>query len=1061
MRMKANLVRCLLLMVLLPVPMTGVYADDRQTAEPLPSETEENVVTGSTVMNREIDQSKRILEGTVMDANTDEPLIGASVLVKGEKTGVITDMNGHFSLSVSGKSFTLEVSYVGYKTQEVYITDQAFVSVHLVSDDEMLSEVVVVGAGTQKKISVTGAITSVKGASLRVPSSSLTNNLAGQLSGVIAMTNSGEPGTAGEFYIRGINTFGGRATPLILLDGVEISTGDLNNIPAETIESFSILKDASATAIYGARGANGVMLVTTKSGTENSKARVNVTYEHSFMKPTNVVDYADGVTYMQLYNEALLSRSPSASPAYSQEQIDYTASGINPYVFPNVDWYSTMFKDLTQSQRANINVSGGGSRVTYYMSLQANHDSGMLNVLDNYSLNSNYNRWMYTFQNNIDYKLTSTTKLGLRMNAQIVNSKSPNTASADLFRSIYLNNPVQFPVMYPAAEGVDHIRFGSGFLQGQDIFPNPYAAMMNTFKEDNNNKLNVSLNLDQKLDFITKGLSLTALVNFNNYSQSYYDRSINPFYYMLVDGSWDPSNPEAFEVQNIREGEEYINQSGISRWSDQTFYFDARLNYARSFGKHNVTGMLMYMMREYRTDVLPNRNQGLSGRFTYDYDHKYLFEFNFGYNGTERLQKGDRFEFFPAVSLGWVVSSESFWEPIREYVNNLKLRASYGLVGSDETGSSAGAPHFLYLYDINLNGGYTFTSGVNGSTQQAYAGLRIREFPVENASWERSRQFDFGVDMRLFDQVDVTFDYFKYKRDRILLHRASFPKILGYEVAVPWANMGKVDSQGVELSVNWRKQLAKDLSVDFRANYTYTKNKYVSLDEPNYPYVWQTQTGKPLDCMRGFIAEGLFEDQADIDSHAVQDLGSEVMPGDIKYRDVNGDGRITQEDQVVISPYGNTPRIQYGLGLSVMWKNFDVNVFFNGSAKRRIMLMDGSEKIYPFVQTSGHARLNLMQWIADSHWVEGADNSNVAYPRMGVSQAEIANNIQPSTWWMRKADFIRFKTLEIGYRFPFCRVYFSGDNLAVWSPFKLWDPELDYNSYPLSRTFNIGVQVSF
>ena len=328
--MKANLVRCLLLMVLLPVPMTGVYADDRQTAEPLPSETEENVVTGSTVMNREIDQSKRILEGTVMDANTDEPLIGASVLVKGEKTGVITDMNGHFSLSVSGKSFTLEVSYVGYKTQEVYITDQAFVSVHLVSDDEMLSEVVVVGAGTQKKISVTGAITSVKGASLRVPSSSLTNNLAGQLSGVIAMTNSGEPGTSGEFYIRGINTFGGRATPLILLDGVEISAGDLNNIPAETIESFSILKDASATAIYGARGANGVMLVTTKSGTENSKARVNVTYEHSFMKPTNVVDYADGVTYMQLYNEALLSRSPSASPAYSQEQIDYTASGINP-----------------------------------------------------------------------------------------------------------------------------------------------------------------------------------------------------------------------------------------------------------------------------------------------------------------------------------------------------------------------------------------------------------------------------------------------------------------------------------------------------------------------------------------------------------------------------------------------------------------------------------------------------------------------------------------------------------------------------------------------------------
>ena len=836
----------------------------------------------------------------------------------------------------------------------------------------------------------------------------------------------------------------------------------MNNVPDETIESFSILKDASATAIYGARGANGVMLVTTKSGTENSKARVNVTYEHSFMKPTNVVDYADGVTYMQLYNEALLSRSPSASPAYSQEQIDYTASGINPYVFPNVDWYSTMFKDLTQSQRANINVSGGGSRVTYYMSLQANHDTGLLDAPDNYVYNNNINNWEYNFQNNISYKLTNTTVVDLRMMAQVGSHHGPGNSTSDIFKNVIMTNPVAFPAYFPAQEGDENmIRFGNVELGKGEYGINPYEYMLRNYREEQFHTINASLNLNQKLDFVTPGLSLKSLVNIKSYAQTYYTHSMKPYYYQVKPGSWSEDNPDVYELNELQTGNPFLEQGKINRYTNQTFYFDARLDYKRSFGDHNVTGMLMYMMREYRTDVLPNRNQGLSGRFTYDYDHKYLFEFNFGYNGTERLQKGDRFEFFPAVSLGWVVSSESFWEPIREYVNNLKLRASYGLVGSDETGSSAGAPHFLYLYDINLNGGYTFTSGVNGSTQQAYAGLRIREFPVENASWERSRQFDFGVDMRLFDQVDVTFDYFKYKRDRILLHRASFPKILGYEVAVPWANMGKVDSQGVELSVNWRKQLTKDLSVDLRANYTYTKNKYVSLDEPNYPYVWQTQTGKPLDCMRGFIAEGLFEDQADIDSHAVQDLGSEVMPGDIKYRDVNGDGRITQEDQVVISPYGNTPRIQYGLGLSVMWKNFDVNVFFNGSAKRRIMLMDGSEKIYPFVQTSGHARLNLMQWIADSHWVEGADNSNVAYPRMGVSQAEIANNIQPSTWWMRKADFIRFKTLEIGYRFPFCRVYFSGDNLAVWSPFKLWDPELDYNSYPLSRTFNIGVQVSF
>ena len=1011
------------------------------------------------------DFRKRTLQGTVMDVNDGTPLVGANVKVQGEKTGVITDMDGRFSIQIGGASCTLEFSYLGYKTQEVYITDQGIISVRMVPDDEMLGEVVVVGAGTQKKIAVTGAITSVKGSTLRIPSSSLTNNLAGQLSGIIAKTNSGEPGSSGEFYIRGINTFGGRATPLILLDGVEISTSDLNNIPPETIESFSILKDASATAIYGARGANGVMLVTTKSGEENSKARINVTYEHSFLKPVNMVEYADGVTYMQLYNEAQLSRSPTTVPKYSTEQIERTASGVNPYVYPNVDWYGLMFKDMSQSQRANVNVSGGGSRVTYYMSLQANHDSGMLDVPQNYSMNNNYNRWMYSFQNNIDYKLTSTTKLGLRMNAQIVNTKSPNTSAAVIFSSIYLNNPVEFPAIYPS-DGSEYVRFGSGLRQAGQYYNNPYAGMLNTFKEDNQNKINVSLNLDQKLDFITEGLSLTALVNFNNWSQTWYTRSITPYYFSVVPGSWSPENPDEYELQQLQEGSQYISESGISRNSDLTFYFDARLNYARSFGLHNVTGMLMYMMREYRSSVLPNRNQGFSGRFTYDYGHRYLAEFNFGYNGTERIDKGDRFEFFPAVSVGWVVSSEEFWEPVLDYVDNFKIRASYGLVGSDETGTSAGAPHFLYKYDVNLSGGPSFSSGPTGSNSQTYNGPAINGYPVADASWERSRQFDIGVDLRLFNQVDITFDYFNYKRDRILMSRGSFPRILGYINAIPWSNIGKVDNKGIELSVNWSKRFNKDWTIDLRANYTYNKNKYVFKDEPNYPYVWQTETGKPMDSMRGYIADGLFADQAEIDAHATQNFGSPAMPGDIKYRDVNGDGQISEEDKVMISPYGDTPRIQYGFGVSLTWKKLDFNAFFNGSAKRTIMLVnsngfDSDDNIHPFINASTHANTNLMQWIADSHWTEGGDNSGVAFPRLGVNPGEVNNNLQPSTFWMRNGSYLRFKTLEIGYRLPYCRIYFSGDNLAVWSPFKYWDPELAYNQYPLSRTFNIGVQFNF
>ena len=996
------------------------------------------------------DFRKRTLQGTVMDVNDGTPLVGANVKVQGEKTGVITDMDGRFSIQIGGASCTLEFSYLGYKTQEVYITDQGIISVRMVPDDEMLGEVVVVGAGTQKKIAVTGAITSVKGSTLRIPSSSLTNNLAGQLSGIIAKTNSGEPGSSGEFYIRGINTFGGRATPLILLDGVEISTSDLNNIPPETIESFSILKDASATAIYGARGANGVMLVTTKSGEENSKARINVTYEHSFLKPVNMVEYADGVTYMQLYNEAQLSRSPTTVPKYSTEQIERTASGVNPYVYPNVDWYGLMFKDMSQSQRANVNVSGGGSRVTYYMSLQANHDSGMLDVPQNYSMNNNYNRWMYSFQNNIDYKLTSTTKLGLRMNAQIVNTKSPNTSAAVIFSSIYLNNPVEFPTIYPS-DGSEYVRFGSGLRQAGQYYNNPYAGMLNTFKEDNQNKINVSLNLDQKLDFITEGLSLTALVNFKNWSSHSFTRKIDPYYYRMITDTWNPDDPNNFELERITDsGTDYITETNNPYSSNSEFYFDARLDYSRSFGDHNVSGMLMYMQREKRESIRPNRLQGFSGRFTYDYKHKYLVEFNFGYNGSERLAKGDRFEFFPAMSLGWTVSEENFWKPLKDYVSYFKIRGSYGVVGSDQMSETPG--HYLYVDNIILSGG-GFHTGYQGENWATGPGFNT--FAVEDASWERVNKLDIGVDLELFNQLNITFDYFYDHRHRILMSRGSWPNMLGYWGTRPWSNIGKVDNRGVEFSINWHKEIIKDLVMELRGNFTYNKNEYVYYDEPNYEAVWKRKIGQPLSNSWGYVAEGYFKDQADIDNHADQTgLGSQVRPGDIKYRDINGDGTINSDDQVMLSPFGRDPRIQYGVGLNLVYKKLDFGIFFNGSAQRKIMINNT-------ITAFGTRNNNVMKWIADDHWSEENPNPNAAFPRLGLVDSDIANNNQASSHWLRNGNFIRFKTLEVGYSFPYCRVYLSGDNLAVWSPFKLWDPELSWNVYPLQRTFNIGVQLNF
>ena len=1006
---------------------------------------------------------KRTLVGTVVDSSTGETLIGVNVKVQGEDGGTITDIDGKFQISVTSKT-ELIFSYIGYKTQTLMVGDLGVMTVKLASDNEMLDEVVIVGQGTQKKVSVTGAIATVKGATLKAPSSSLTSSLAGKLAGVVSMVNSGEPGSTSEFYIRGINTFGGVATPLILLDGIEISSADLNRIPAESIESFSLLKDASATAIYGNRGANGVMLVTTKKGQENTKATINVSLEASYFRPTNVPKFADGATYMRAYNEAEQARSltPIASPKYSEDQILNTELGTNPYAYPDVDWFDQIFRSGNYNQRANVNVSGGGSRVTYYMSLQANHDTGLLDAPD-YFYNPNINQWQYNFQNNISYKLTNTTTIDLRMMAQIGNMQGPNYNIGNaLYKRVMRTNPVEFPAYFPQQDGDDgFIRFGGAEIKPGVLGTNPYEYMMSSFKEVNFNTLNTSLALNQDLSVITKGLSLKALVNFKNWSETSYTRSIKSNIYKVKDGSYNPETGE-YDYQLLQTGDQFLSQSGISRNSDQTFYFDARLDWKRSFGDHNLTAMAMYMMREYRSDVLPNRNQGYSGRVTYDYASKYLVEFNFGYNGSERLAAGHRFEFFPAVSAGWVASSEKFWEPISKYINHFKIRGSYGLVGSDAFAS--GAPHFLYQNNIGIGSAHNFWTGLPTS-EISKKGPGFYVLAVQDAGWEHVKKFDIGFDMMLFNQLNITFDYFHDKRERILMSRASWPSMLGYWGSKPWSNIGEVENQGFELSLNWTKQFGKDLTLDLRGNFTYNQNEYKYVDEPSYPYVWQTNTGKPLNTVKGYIAEGLFTSEEEIANSPDQSqLGANIMPGDIKYRDINGDGQITTEDQVMISSYDWHPRIQYGFGLNIVYKNFDLGVFFNGSAKRKTMINSG---IAPFLSGGGDGEegetlaRNLMQWIADDHWSVDNPNPNAAYPRLGLTKADVTNNIQPSTFWLRNGNFLRFKTLEIGYRLPYCRIYLSGDNLAVFSPFKLWDPELAWNAYPLSRTFNLGVQFTF
>ena len=732
-----------------------------------------------TVMKQAIMQGKegpkkRTITGVITETNEGTPGVGATIKIKGQSAGTISGLDGDFSLSVTSKD-VLQISFVGYKTKEVQVGDLGVLNIKLETDSELLNEIVVVGAGTQKKVSVTGAITSVKGLALASPTSSLTNSFAGKLAGVISTTNSGAPGEAAAFYIRGIGTFGGRATPLIMLDDVEISASDLNKIPAETIESFSILKDASATAIYGARGANGVMLVTTKTGKENETTKVNASIENSFNVMDRFPEFVDGATWMEMYNEAQLTRDPHASQRYSQEIIDNTRKGINPLIYPSIDWTDYIFKKMAMSQRANINVSGGGSKATYYMSIQANHDTGLLNTKKFYSFNNNINNWSYNFQNNIRYKLTRSTTIDLRMNAQISNNNGPQYNPADLFAKARTTNPVSFPAIFPAQEGDKHPRFGNAYRTGNTLMENPYAFMNTSFKNYQSNTLNTSLKITQNFDFITKGLKATALINFKNWSYNQYTRTIEPYFYRVKTGSYDPAT-NTYELERLgTSGTDYIAQSGITKGGDNTFFWQFTIDYARRFNKHNVGGMLLYTQREYKNDVLPSRNQGVSGRATYDYDQRYLFEFNFGYNGTERLGKGDRFEFFPAVSLGWLVSNEKFFEPLSDVVSSLKLRGSYGLVGSDETGPS-GAPHFLYIDQVQVtgNGRPGFTTGENLNV--SYYGPVVQQWAVQNGGWERVKKLDVGFDMELFRELSITFDFFYDKRYNILLHREAWPQ---------------------------------------------------------------------------------------------------------------------------------------------------------------------------------------------------------------------------------------------------------------------------------------------
>lgn len=1021
------------------------------------------VLKEKKVSEQSVSQKKRLLQGLVKDEQGN-PIIGASIQLKNTGTGVITDLDGLFQIQVTDKNSVIVISYIGYVTQEISVGDRSSITVQLKEDTKSLEEVVVTAFGaTQKKETMVGSIQQVRPAELKVPSSSLSTSFAGRMAGVIAIQRSGQPGADGaDFWIRGKSTFGDATGVLIVLDGVEISSSDLNALDPEVIESFSILKDATATAMYGTRGANGVMIVTTKSGQDLLKPIINFRLETSMSQLTSVPEMVGGVDYMKLYNEALTTRGITTG-LYDDTKIRATEQGLNPLVYPNVDWYNEMFNKNAFAQRFNFNIRGGKKAVTYFMSASVKHDAGNLKSLskDYFSYNNNINVMRYDFVNNLSIKATNTTKISLGLNVSLRDWKGPSAGVDGIFSMSREASPVDFPIVYPARNDKEIYTLWGGMSGGiyNNGYRNPVAEYVVGYKKQFASTVNANIRLDQDLKMVTKGLKLHVLASFKNWSKTETTRKAGYNQFEI-----DQYNEATGEYTLSRVGNEQktaLNTEGAAT-GDRRIFIQAYLDYKRKFGVHDVNAMLLYNQDQLDNNKpdnllssLPRRKQGIAARLSYAYDDRYLAEVNFGYNGSENFAKNNRFGFFPSIALGYNISQEKFWEPISNVISHFKLRGSYGLVGNDGINE-----RYAYLEDIVLSSDkWKYTTGVNQNVN--LQGPVWNRYYNPNLTWEVGKKLNVGFDMQLFHQVNLNFDVFKEIRSKIYMQKVNtLPDFIGTGETKIYENSGKMKNVGFDIALDYNKQITKDFFLSFKGTLTYAHNTILERDEPPFQlYPNLSSVGYSRGQHLVYVADGLFRDQADVDSHAEQTLGYIPQPGDIKYvdqPDANGncDGIINTNDRVYMG-YPEDPEIVYGFGPSMKYKNWDFSFFFQGAARTSI-LMSG---FHPFGK---NATRGVMKFIADDYWSESNPNPNAAYPRL--TRDTNANNTVNSSYWLRNAAFLKLKNAEIGYTFKMFRAYLNGSNLLTFSPFKHWDPEMGGGSgmkYPTQRVFNIGIQFTF
>ena len=1007
------------------------------------------------------EDKKLIIKGVVEDALG--PIIGASVVAKNQPgVGAITDLDGRFSLKV-GAYDVLQITFVGYQPVEIpvlSIKDKNNLKVTMKEDNQTIDEVVVTASGVQKKKTLTGAITNVELKQLNAPGANLSNSLAGVVPGIIAMQSSGEPGeNMSQFWIRGMSTFGAKSGALILVDGVERS---FNEIPVEDIESFSVLKDASATAIYGQRGANGVVLITTKRG-EKGKVKINVKAGFDWNTPVKVPEYASGYDWARLANEALVGRYEN--PLYTNEELDIIQHGLDPDLYPNIDWRDLMLKKGAPSYYANISFSGGSDNVRYFVTGRYTGENGRYRTSSSenkYNTNSTYERWNY--RANVDMNLTRTTVLSVGVGGWLVNRTSPSSSSGDIWQSFASYTPVTAPRKWSTGQWP----IVSGMTTPE------YQMTQTGYRTIWENKMETNVGLEQDLSFITKGLKFNGVFAFDTYNKNTIVRE---------------KGEELWSAESLRDGNGNLvlkreaNAKAMSQAKtvegDKRYYLQASLDYSRLFAEKHRVGAFAMVYQQETSDVnfaeddlmasIPHRTLAYSGRFTYAYKDKYLTEFNWGYTGSENFEKGKQFGFFPAVSVGWVLSEEPFIKKMMPWMDQFKIRASYGEVGNDEIAGR----RFPYITLVNTDdNAYSFGEFTNNSAQ----GYRIKTMGTPYLTWEVAKKYDVGVDFSFLNsKITGTIDWFLDKRDDIFMKRNQMPLTTGLADQTPMANVGKMKSYGWDGNIAYTQRIGQ-VNLQLRANFTYQTTDVIDRDEAANELWYKMEKGFQLNQSRGLIALGLFKDQEDIDRSPSQVALSNktILPGDIKYKDVNGDGVITDDDKVPLG-YRETPGLQYGLGLSANWKNWGINMLFQGTGKCDF-----------FVGGSGpHAfhdgkRGNILQVMVDGNrWIpkeisgtEATEDPNADWPRLTYTNNN--NNNRKSTYWLKERKYLRLRNLEITYDLPQMwtrkflvsnmRIGFIGQNLFTWAPFKWWDPEgtnESGSSYPINRTYSCYIQFSF